>query len=244
MRIVRLAAVALLMMSVVRGAEMPGEVQRAIDAYRDALVAAQQRSNDGAIERAFAALTSVHDTLLQATGGQTALEALSPADFDRLTAAMTGAVIGRDEVLVVDVDTEYFLKLAASRGSSVDRTFFAARRATYPNSIWPIYVEQQTDYSGCTRFGTGTLVSEYRRWTRFAAGFPRRYTAAVRREVERVSNELTQSTCACGTRSSVEQEFRQFLGVFPRAPISAMVRARLRAVRTGRSDIRPQCISG
>jgi hypothetical protein len=244
MRILRLAALALVLMSVVGRAEIPSEVQKAIEAYRGALLAAQQRSNDGAIERAFAALTSVHDALLQTTGGETALEALSPAEFDSLTAAMTGAVIGRDEVLVVDVDTDYFLKLAASRGTRVDRTFFASRKATYPESTWPIYVEQQTDYSGCTKFGTGTLVSEYRRWTRFAVGFPRRYTAAVRREVERVSNELTQSTCACGTRSSVEQEFRQFLRVFPRAPISAMVGARLRDVRTGRTDIRAQCHSG
>jgi len=244
MRIMRLAAVAFLTMSVVSSAEIPSEVQKAIDAYRSALTAAQQRSNDGAIERAFAALTSVRDALLQTKGGETALEALSPADFDRLTAAMNGAVIGRDEVLVVEVDTDYFLKLAASRGSRVDRAFFASLRATYPDSTWPIYVEQQTDYSGCTRFGTGTLVSEYRRWTRFTAGFPGRYTAAVRREVERVSNELTQSTCACGTNASVEQELGQFLRVVPRAPISAMVSARLRAVRAGRSDIRPQCISG
>jgi len=244
MRIMRLAAVAFLTMSVVSSAEIPSEVQKAIDAYRGALTAAQQRSTDGAIERAFAALTSARDALLQTTGGQTALEALSPADFDRVTAAMTGAVIGRDEVLVVEVDTGYFLKLAVSRGSSVDRAFFAARKATYPESTWPIYVEQQTDYSGCTRFGTSTLVSEYRRWTRFTGEFPGRYTAAVRREVERVSNELTQSTCACGTNASVEQELGQFLRVFPRAPISAVVSARLRAVRAGRSDIRQQCISG
>jgi hypothetical protein len=232
------------MISVVCHAEIPTEVQKAIDSYRGALAAAQQRANDGAIERAFAALTSVHDALLRMTGGQTALEALSAADFDRLTAEMTGAVIGRDEVLVVDVDTDYFVKLAASRGSSVDRAFFASRKETYPDSTWPIYVEQQTDYSGCTRFGSGTLVSEYRRWTRFAARFPRRYAAAVQREVERVSHELTQSTCACGVPASVEQEFQQFLRVFARAPISAMVTARLRDVRTGRSDIRPQCISG
>jgi len=244
MKILGNAAAALVMTIVVSGAELPNEVQKALDAYRDALAAAQQRSTDGAIERAFTSLTSVHDALLHANGGRTALEALSPEDFERLVTAMNGAVIGREEVLVVDVDTEYFLKLAASRGSNVDRTFFASRRATYPDSTWPVYVEQQTDYSGCTRFGTGTLVTEYRRWTRFVAGFPGRYTAAARREVERVSNELTQSTCACGTRDSVEQEFRQFLRVFPRTSISPMVTARFRGLRSGRSDIRPQCISG
>jgi hypothetical protein len=244
MRILRLAALALLMMSVVSGAELPSEVQRAIDAYRDALVAAQQRSNDGAIERAFASLTSVHDALLQATGGQTPLEALSPADFDRLTAAMTGAVIGRDEVLVVDVDTDYFLKLAASRGSSVDRTFFASRRATYPNSIWPIYVEQQTDYSGCTRFGGGSLVDSYRQWRRFRSRFPRAYAPFVARGLADVEEQVTESSCACGSAEETARGLDEFAAAFPDSRASAAASHRSRAILRHQSAIRFRCVSG
>jgi len=70
----------------------------------------------------------------------------------------------------------------------------------------PSYIEQQTDYSGCTRFGGMTLVEVYGVWLEFQRRFPDRYVSAAKEETEAVLHELTQSTCACGNAAGVEQE--------------------------------------
>ena len=97
--------------------------------------------------------------------GDTALESLSADAFTRLTVELKGAVINREEVVLVEPDVDYFQALAAARGDDADRAFFAALKATYPSSVWPVYVDQKTDFGGCTRFGSMSLVGTYTRWT-------------------------------------------------------------------------------
>ena len=114
----------------------------------------------------------------------------------------------------------------------------------YPESVWPAYIEQQTDYSGCTAFGTGKLIEAYRLWSEFQTAFPDRYATAVKDELDRVGNELTGSTCACGDAASIQGELENFIQMFPRSSIRAKVEERLNTLRLGKLDIRSRCISG
>jgi len=172
------------------------------------------------------------------------IESLSDGEFQQLQRDLPGAIANREEVVFVEPDVDYFVKLAASRGTAADRRFFAALKIVYPESVWPAYIEQQTDCSGCTAFGTGKLVEAYRVWSEFQTAFPDRYGTAVRNELNRVSHEVTESTCACGDATSIQRELERFIQMFPTSAIRAKVEERLNALQAGKSDIRARCISG
>ena len=176
--------------------------------------------------------------------GRTVLESLSDQEFTRLERELPGALINREEIVFVAPDPAYFGRLAAARGDAADRGFFGALKATYPEGVWPVYVEQQTDYSGCTRFGSMSLVETYRAWMEFQRKYPARYVAPAKKEAEAVLDALTQSTCACGDMAGVEHEFQQFVRVSPLSPARREVERRLDSARAGRSNIRVKCVSG
>src|ERR1051325_10110966 len=158
----------------------------------------------------------MRDALMQVRNGRdTVLEALSENDFAGLQGKLPGALINREESVFIKPDVDYFSKLAAAHGDAGDRGFFAEMKRTYPVSVWPTYIEQQTDYSGCTRFGNMSLVETYRAWSDFQRTYPDRYTTAAAQEVAAVLNQLTQSTCACSDTPSVKRELDQFLLTFP-----------------------------
>jgi hypothetical protein len=181
---------------------------------------------------------------MQVRNGQDVLESLPDEEFQRLARDLPGAIVNREEVVFVEPDPDYFTKLAAARGDGADRAFFSALKTTYPKSVWPVYVEQQTDYSGCTRFGSMTLVETYRAWSDFQRKFPGRYAAGAKKETDAVIERLTTSTCACGDLVSVEEELQRFLRSFPTSSARARVDQRLQALRARRSDIRANCVAG
>ncbi len=141
-------------------------------------------------------------------------------------------------------DVDYFMTLAAARGDGADRAYCAALKATYPKSVWPVYVDQQTDFSGCIRFGSMSLVDTYRVWSDFQRKFPGRYATGARKEIDAAIEDLTESTCACGAKAAVEQELQRFLRDFPTSSIRVKIDQRLEALRTGPSDIRLNCHGG
>lgn len=226
-------------------AQMSASDQVIVTVYQATIKSAESRTTAGGIEAAFTALASVREALTLGRGNNpSVLESLSDAEFERLQRELPGALVNREETLFIEPDPDYFMKLAAAHGDQADRRFFAAFKTTYPKSIWPIYVEQQTDYSGCTAFGTGNLVEAYRVWSSFQSAFPNRYVAAARKELSGVSAALTESTCACEDASSVQRELQRFVQMFPASPLRAKIDERLKALQAGRSDIRVRCISG
>jgi hypothetical protein len=232
---------AVFFIGVTLGAQISPPGSAAIGAYRTAITSAEAGLKAGAVEAAFSALASVREALLGPAATQgTVLESLSDEAFERV-AALPGAIINRDEVVLVEPDPEYYVKLAAAHGDAGDRAFFAALKATYPKSVWPVYVDQLTDLGGCTRFGSGALVDTYRRWSAFQRTFPMRYVVAARKEVHDVSARLTESICACGDVASVQDELQRFLAAFETSPIGAKVKRRLQNVRAGRPAIRANC---
>ena len=215
--------------------------QAAVKDYRQAIEIAYATRG---VETAFTLLTAVHDALMKPRNGLSFLESLSEAEFDRLQADLPGVVVGREEIILVKPDVRYFATLAREKGDDADRAFFAALGATYPDSVWAVYNERQTDYSGCTRFGSMTLVDTYRRWSDYQRRFPNRYRVRTTAEIDDVTGDLTTSTCACGDIASVERELTAFVREFPSAAARAKAEERLRAVQAGTAGMRARCKSG
>jgi hypothetical protein len=210
-----------------------------------AMINSGQSEIGRAIESAFSAIAPMREAVMSGGRfGHNQLETLSEVEFDRLAGDLRGVVLGRSEIVFVEPDAPYFAKLAATDGDEADRAFFEALTATRPRPVWSVYVEQQTDFSGCIRFGSMALVDTYRRWLEFRRQFPDRYAAGVRAEIDAVSFQLTESTCACGDLASVERELDRFVRDYPSAPIRSKVEIRLKAVRARTSLVRANCKSG
>ena len=217
-----------------------------IKAYEQAIAAAESAATPRGVESAFGAIEDLRQALFAPAPGGTrsVLEGLPEADFARLE-QLPGVFVRRVEILVVHPDAGFFVELAARVGDPADQRFAAAMAATYPDGYWPVYVEPQTDYSGCTAFGTGVLLEIYLAWSAMAGDFPGRYVSAVARERDAVVEGITRSTCACGDAASVVGDLeRMAAALTPADPILPSIYDRLTALDGGHSNIRFDCISG
>ena len=220
-------------------------VHAAMDAYRNALAAAESGWSPGGVESTFTAIHDLADVLLaeHSDGGSSVLESLPETEF-ALLQQLPGVLIMRVEILVVRPDPEFFLTLAAQAGDQADRRFAEALAATY-DGYWPVYIRRQTDYSGCTTFGEDRLLDTYLAWSALERDFPDRYATAVERERDAVASEITDSTCACGDAVSVFAELERIASALtPADPVLAGVNDRLATLYERRSDIRFACRSG
>ena len=199
------------------------------------------------IEHLFRLGTAVGDSLTRDSGSPndfSTLAAMDDSTFDRASHLVPGFTLLRDEVEGVLVDPDVFLALAIERGDSADLEFFRALEATMDSSYLPVYVEQVTDYSGCTRFGSGSLVETYTLWRRFMGRHPGRYAERARHEFDGVLETLLTNDCPCTDRASVVRELELFLDRFPGDSGAVRVRERLGRVRSGRESIRENCRPG
>jgi len=224
--------IAALLLSVVVSANVPE-----IAAYR-AVLRRAEAGEAGSIEALFEAATRVQATLPRV------IEDLSREDYEELERSLHGLVLNRDEVLLAEPDAGFFLALAAKHGTPADVAFFENYKATFPESVWASYLEQQTDVTGCTLFGSGELVARYAGWRAYRAKYPDAYRAGVAARLADIEEEVTQSSCACGSREDVLRELRQFAAQFPDAPVAKRVRARIRELQRSKSNIRLHCMSG
>ena len=216
--------------------QVPPDWQRVVADYRVAVIAAES-GRPNAIERAFDAVSAVRETLLQGSG----LQSLSDAAFEQLVRELRGVIVNRRETQFVQPDVMYYVRLADTRGDAADKAFFAALKATYPNSVWPVYLQRQTDSGGCTRFGTLSLVDSYRLWSQFRQRFPTRYDGAATGEGRSNLELLTDGDCACTTTADVERELVEFNTRFPASPVRNELDTRLREIRGGQAGIRANC---
>ena len=225
-------------------AQLSASQREAVDAYRAALAALEARKAGATLEEVLGRARAARRALIESADNASALEGLTPDAFAQLQRDLRGLVVNREETLIVEPDAAFFLRLAEHFGTAADRRFFSAYKATYPESVWAVYIEQQTDYSGCTVFGSGKLVEAWRLWSEVERELPGHYHDYAHAEWLKVSHELATSTCACGDRPSVERELQQFLDAFPDAPDRSVIASRLRELKEGRSNIRLQCKSG
>lgn len=223
-------------------AQLPDADQPVVDRYRAAMQAVRTGDAPHALETAFEIFGALRDTLMSPRKAHlTLLESLPEASYQALVTTVPGAILERENSVIVMPDPVYFDSLAAARGDSADCAFFAAYRATQPDGIWPVYLDQKTDEEGCTRFGSLSLVDTYAAWSTFRRRYPGRYAGPVTEEIRAVLGQLTQSTCACGDLRGARRELETFQKRFPKSPVGQEIEWRLEAIRAGRSNIRPGC---
>lgn len=212
-------------------------------AYRRFVVLLESRK--ASVEQLFDHGLFVRDTLLKPDQrGTTLLEALSSGEFDDLKREFSGFVLGRDEVVYVNPDPAYFSRVAREYGDAADQAFFDAYRQTRPTGVWPAWIDQQTDATGCTRFGDGELVAAYRRWTDFRQAHPRKYRTEAEDFLSSIEYEVSTATCACGDSAATLKELQEFDRSFPNTRVSESVRQRIRELEQKRSSMRFACTSG
>lgn len=176
-------------------------------------------------------------------GEETVLERLSDEELQVVVHKMQGFMVNREEIVYVEPDPAFFLALAKRAHDPASVEFFEAYRKTKPN-VWPVYIDQQTDYSGCIRFGTLSLVDTYKAWDAYGRKYPTRYAQEAGQFLRDVEETLTGGVCACDDKEGALREFTAFIRAFPRAKITPRLRARVDQLHQGKSDIRAQCVSG
>jgi hypothetical protein len=156
-----------------------------------------QAGRGGSVEATFEAAVA---------GGEALLPKIE--DLPRLE-PVPGMVLNNEEILIATPDAEFFLALARKHGDRVDVEFFENYAATFPDSVWPSYIEQQTDVTGCTRFGAGELTARYAGWLAFRAHHPKRYVRAVAERLADIERQISESTCSCGTKEETLAELAE-----------------------------------
>lgn len=155
------------------------------------------------------------------------LERLSPADFDLVKDQMKGFQINRTEVIYVLPDAIFFKNLAGQKGQDIDMVFFDLLHKTRPNNVWPVYIEQRTDYSGCTKYGTGLLVEFYGKWSKFRVSYPSAYKTDVENVLEDITRGLLNLDGACGSSLDVIKEYNLFLQAYPKSKPAEEIKRKL-----------------
>jgi hypothetical protein len=226
-------------------AQMSNSNERLVERYQEARKSAEAGNSPGKVEAAYSALVAVREALTRREGiDGTVLDSLSEKEYQRLIERLQGAIVNRDEVIILNPDPNYFLKLASAHGDNADRAFFGALKATYPESVWPLYLEMHTDVTGCTVFGEGKLVGTYRVWSEFQQQFPKRYVSAAQKEIKDILWRLTDENCTCADAASMQRELEQFLASFPTSSSRAKVAQRLKTIRTEGFNAKSGCIVG
>ena len=172
------------------------------------------------------------------------IEELSESDYDFVLKNMKGFAIGRQEAVFIEPDTVFFSSLAKKVGIEDDRLYFHFLNEVMPDGSWPVYVEQQTDVGGCTKYGEGYLSNLYKKGNALLPKVTGYYSKGVKRIVRHLSDKLVSGTCACGDRQSVIKELRLFLELNKESDIVAKVKKRLEVVQKDRSTMEFNCIGG
>lgn len=162
------------------------------------------------------------------------LEKLSDADYLRFEKKMRGFDVNREEILFVEPDRMFFLRLAKKIGTTADRSFFRLLIEIKPNNVWASYIEQQTDYSGCTIYGNGKLTKLYGKAQRFKRTYPWAYTSYVNDEISSILEAFDGHICACGSRDLVIKEFSLFVKTFPKDKKTPAIRKILDDLKVGK----------
>jgi hypothetical protein len=171
------------------------------------------------------------------------LEALDENEYLRLEKKMKGFLVNRQEVLFIEPDLKFFEKQSRKYGLSSDVAFFKLMQRIKPDSVWAAYIEQQTDVTGCTKYGSGLLTRLYGDLLRFKKAYPNKHVADINDEIGEILDEFSVSGCACGDIEEVLKEFRLFIKSYPRDTNRPKIKRNLTQIKK-QGDFRPNCHSG
>lgn len=213
----------------------------AVDAYEREL-AKVRRQAPGSIEPLFGFAVAAGkevETLLARASEAAAAGRSRPV----VPTEVEGLFISSEEALFAKPDARFFLALAKRNGDAQDRKFFELLTATVSEYQWPVYLQQQTDVTGCMQFDTPALPTLYKRWLSVARGEARAYKQRAVEEVESIEQWLLDD-CACGDKKSVIEGLGAVLRSSPPRAFAEKVRARLESVKRGGAEVRYHCASG
>ena len=171
------------------------------------------------------------------------MENLNASDYQRLKRKMKGFAVNRDEILYVVPDAEFFGNLSRKSGTAPDIVFFELLKQIRPDNVWAVYIEQQTDYSGCTIYGNGLLTKFYGKTLQFKRQHKKAYESDINIEIDSILNEFSDNPCACGDRNGILKEYRLFIKTFPKDKNTTEIRKRLAKLKKS-ATVRSNCISG
>lgn len=172
------------------------------------------------------------------------LEDLYVADYDAVVNALKGFTVRREEAIVIEPDASFFSDLAKKHGMESDILYFDFLAGVRPDGSWPVYIEQQTDVGGCTRYGEGHLAKLYQKGKALLPKMTGYYADETAEMLKEISVQLTAATCACEDRQSVVKELQLFLELNKNSDIAGAVRSRLEDVQKQGSTMRYQCVGG
>ncbi|HYD42457.1 MAG TPA: hypothetical protein VEB43_16630 [Anaeromyxobacter sp.] len=173
--------------------------------------------------------------LVKVTEAQYAGKEAKPA-----VTAVQGLTLSWQNVLYAEPQPRFFAALAKEKGRSVDEAFFERLAATKPEGTWPVYIEQQTDVSGCVRYEAPVVAPVYRGWLEFKKRFPKAYPRAVAQELERAEHALA-GTCACGRQADVEAGLDALAKALAGTKAGTIAKQQLDRLRAGKSELRLEC---
>ena len=159
------------------------------------------------------------------------IEALSEADYSLLQRQMKGFTVNRNEILYIEPDLKFFLDLSRRRGTAADIAYFSLMRKVKPDNVWAAYVEQQTDYSGCTVYGTGLLTKLYGQILKFKRKYPNSYSGSIDEAKDGILEEFSENGCSCGDVNGVLKEFRLFIKTYPKDKNVPKIRTNLNLLK-------------
>lgn len=172
------------------------------------------------------------------------LESLSNDDYAISEKGMKGFFVFREETVGVLPDMKFFKELAGRRGTRGDVEFFSLMIDVYHDGTWPAFIQQQTDYSGCTVFGDGTLTKLYIEATKLKKTASATYQKQLGELIEEIQSNLTEVVCVCGNADSVIKELTLFSKSAPNADFIAEIKSRITEVKARKSKDRFVCHSG
>ena len=239
LRVVALAAAGTVLTALLH-AQIPDAERAIVDDYLGAVRSAQ--AGKGSVEGAYSRVASVCRALARIDDDDAALEAAQDGEIRQLH-ELPGITAG-SRLSSAKPDQQFFSTLAQAHGTAADRQFFQTLNAMSPAGGWAIYLEGVSDFGACTRYGTGSLVEVYRRWSQFQKMYPDHYAQPATHAIDDVAEELTHPLCACGDIGSVTREMESFVRAFPSAPLSRTVSVTARALKADSSTVRTHCRPG
>lgn len=171
------------------------------------------------------------------------LEKLTVSEYELLKRRMIGFDINREEVLYIVPDSRYFFNLAKTHGIAADLEYFKLMQRIKPGNVWAAYRQQQTDVTGCTIYGNGSLTQLYGKALRFKHRFPKSFTSNINEAIQDILEEFSEGGCACGSSDSVVKEFDLFIRYYPKDPNTTKIKANLRQIKK-QGNFRYNCHSG
>ena len=218
------------------------EIPSALEAYATAVDDLLESRGKQPIEPVFEA------GMKAAPQVQAILPDLSEEQYQQVQREMKGFIVvrGEHQTTIVRPSVDYFRSLARKQGTKADRDFFANYQRTEPdgNGPFPAYIQQQTDESGCTRFGGKLMVDLYRAWLTFRTTYPDAYATEAQGEIDSLESELRSGICACEDAGKTTAGLQAFVDAFPDLPITPKIRSRIAQIRSGKSSFRFNCRAG